>query len=77
MSRYRAGKKIAVRPFLRNNGLSVVMFGLAAVFIVGLSLGRGQGLQRGAAGARRSRRQRAREEAFQNWQSEFFSIGVF
>ena len=71
--------------FLRNNGLSLVMFGLAAIFVLGLSV----------AGARQhdaDQREHGKpaegyaayvtsgdfaEAVFENWESEFLQMGCY
>ena len=81
----KKGKKVAVHRFLRNNSLSLVMFGLAAVFVLGLSL----------AGARVHSDDQVEhgqpaegytayvtsgdfvEAVFENWESEFLQMGCY
>ncbi|MDQ3642244.1 MAG: hypothetical protein M3450_12470 [Actinomycetota bacterium] len=60
-----------MRRTLRDNGLSTVMFGLFALFLVGMSL----------AGQRQYNEEQTahgeeRVESFQNWQSEFLAVGA-
>lgn len=85
MSRHERGKKVVVRGFLRNNGLSVAMFGLWAVFVVGLSLVGA----REQASDQREHGQAAGgyveyvtsgdfvEAVFENWESEFLQMGCY
>jgi hypothetical protein len=81
----KKGKKVGVSRFLRSNALSVAMFGLAALFIVGLSF----------TGAREHANQQKDhggsptgyvdyvtsgdfgEAVFENWESEFLQMGAY
>jgi hypothetical protein len=81
----KKGKKIAVSRFLRSNSLSLVMFALAATFVLGLSVAgarqhdedqRQHGLPAEGYGAYVTSGDFV-EAVFENWESEFLQMGCY